>query len=141
MLPATRRWFMRHPARWVLGLVLGLTLGGAQLVAACHEISHTLVHERADAGTLAVTGDPVVTAATALAPVDGKSPPAAVNGHECPICLIAAALGGVATAPHGPVLPAADGLAAAPLAVERSFVPRFAPAYASRAPPVAPAAA
>jgi len=131
MLPALRRWFTRHPARWVLGVMLGLALSGAQLAAVCHEISHGLVNERADAGF----------GATALASADGKVQPAAASGHGCPICLIAAALGGVATAPHGPLLPAADGLASAPHAVAHAFVPRFAPAYASRAPPLASPAA
>jgi hypothetical protein len=131
MLPALRRWFTRHPAHWVLGVMLSLTLGGAQLVAACHEISHAFVQDRADAGT----------GLAAFAPVGGKAQPAAVSGHECPICLLAAALGGAATAPQGPMLPAADGLASAPHAVAISFVPRFAPAYASRAPPFASPAA
>jgi len=131
MLPALRRWFTRHPARWVLGVMLGMALSGAQLVAVCHEISHGLVNEQADAGF----------GATALATPDGKAQPAAVGSHGCPICLLAAALGGVATAPDGPMLPAADGLALAPHAVAIAFVPRFAAAYASRAPPLASPAA
>ena len=116
---------MQHPARWVLGVMLSLALGGAQLVAACHEISHAFASDFADAGAAAKT----------LASAGSKAPSATVGAHQCSICLLAAALGGVGTAPHGPQLPAADDLASAPLAVARAFVPRFAPAYASRAPP------
>ena len=129
MLPALRRWFLRHPARWVLGLALGVALSGAQLVATCHEISHLL----AQGGVAGVA---------TLAPAGAKTSPATgIGGHECPLCLVAAALGGLATAPHGLLLPVAHGLAAAPRAVACVFVPRFAPAYASRDPPLASPAA
>jgi hypothetical protein len=126
MLLALRRWLPRHPARWVLCVALGLTLGSAQIVAACHEISHGLVHHE---GTVSGTAD---------LGWDGskRTHPASVAGeHDCPLCLLAAALGGVATAPQGPTLPAADGLATAPHAVAHAFSPRLACAYASRAPP------
>jgi hypothetical protein len=129
MLPALRRWFTRHPARWVLGLALGLCLTGAQLVATCHELSHLLAQPGSDTAIALVTDD-------------GRPAPATATGsHECPICLLAAALGGVATAPAGPALAGADDPALGPHAVARSFVPRFAPAYASRAPPRASPAA
>ena len=130
MLPALRRWFTRHPARWVLGVALGLCLTGAQLVATCHELSHLLAPPGSDlaVATLATDGDKA-------------GPATAAGSHECPLCLLAAALGGVATAPAGPALAGADDPALGPHAVARSFVPRFAPAYASRAPPRASPAA
>jgi hypothetical protein len=130
MLPALRRWFTRHPARWVLGLALGLALSGAQVVAACHEWSHLLARAGTD------TGVPLLASAG-----DQAQPAAATGGHECAICLIAAAFGGVATAPSGPVLATANDPATTTDAVARVFVPRFAPAYASRAPPLASSAA
>jgi hypothetical protein len=111
-LQALRRWIARHPVQWVLGLALGLslTLSGAQVAAAVHELSH-------------------VAAASQV------QDPHAVGGHDCPTCLIAAALGGAAPAATAIVLIAPEGTAATSFAVERSFTPRVALAYASRAPP------
>jgi hypothetical protein len=129
MMPALRRWFARHPARWVLAVTLGMSLSGAQVVAACHEISH--LFGRGGAG--------VVATAKASAPDDHGG--SAVGTHDCPLCLIAAALGGTATAPDGPALPAADDAATAPPATAHDFTPRFTRVYASRAPPRATPAA
>lgn len=121
-LHALRRWFARHPDAWVLGVALGLalTLGGAQLVAACHEISHVVADARAPGGQ------------------DAHDQHAS-SAHDCPTCMLAAALGGAATAAPSLSLPVPDGTIAAPLSVERAFTPRFARAYASRAPPPATA--
>ena len=131
MMPAFRRLLARHPARWVLALMLGVTLSGAQLVAACHEISHLFGQGGPGLG--------IVAMANAGAADDHTG--SATATHDCPICLIAAALGGTATAPHGPILPVADDAAAAPLAAAHAFTPRFTRIYASRAPPrVSPAA-
>ena len=118
-LHALRRWIARHPAGWVLGLALGLgaTLGGAQLVAACHEITHVL----ADAGAEAQ---------------DAPSHHEHANGsHDCPTCLLAAALGAAATAPPTLSMPTPDITVSALAAVEHDFTPRFTRPYASRAPP------
>ena len=116
-LQALRRWIVRHPGRWVLGVALGLglalTLGGAQIVVAAHEIAH------ASAGG------------------QGKDLHA-VAGHDCPTCLAAAALGGAAPAPSTVVLVAPHIQVSAALAVERHFTPRATLPYASRAPPVSP---
>jgi hypothetical protein len=130
MLPALRRWFTRHPARWVLGVALGLCLTGGQLVAACHELSHLFAQPGSDLVVAMLASDG-----------DKSAPSSAAASHDCPLCLLAAALGGIATAPAGPALAAADDPALASPAVARRFVPRFAPAYASRAPPLASLAA
>jgi hypothetical protein len=123
MMLAYRRWLARHPARWVLGVMLAMTLGSAQLVAACHEISHLFAPGSAS---------PAATAQADRA--DGHAGPASAT-HDCPLCLMAAALGGTATAPDGPALPAAEDAAAVPHAAGHDFSPRFTRAYASRAPP------
>jgi len=114
-LQALRRWIARHPVQWVLGVALGLslTLAGAQLAAAAHEISH-------------------VAAAAQARDLQASA------GHECPTCLAAAALGGAAPAPAAIVLVAPQARSTAALAVVRRFTPRVTLAYASRAPPVAP---
>ena len=116
---ALSRWFARHPACWVLGVALGLalTLSGAQTIAACHEISHVLAGEMS-------TGQ------------DGHDGHASAS-HDCPTCLLAAALGGAATAPPALSMPAPDAAIGAPPAIERDFAPRFTRPYASRAPPAA----
>jgi hypothetical protein len=113
-LHALRRWIARHPVQWVLGLALGLTLtlSGAQLAAAVHEISHVAA---------AAHGQDLHAAA-----------------HDCPTCLAAAALGGAAPAPAAIVLVAPQDQVETALAVDRPFTPRFTLPYASRAPPVSP---
>ena len=113
-LHALRRWFARHSASGVLGLALGLALilGGAQVAAACHEIAH-------------------VAAAS-----DTRDLHAGAS-HDCPTCLLAAAIGGAATAPTAAVFVAPDAALAAPGVAAREFTPRFEHAYASRAPPQA----
>lgn len=123
-LHALRRWIARHPARWVSGLALGLVLvlAGGQLAAACHEISHAAAALQAqDAGRT------------------GESH--AGNGHECPTCLLAAAIGGAATAPPTLATSVPDGDIAVPPSPSHAFTPRFTRAYASRAPPGAHAIA
>jgi hypothetical protein len=115
LLHALRRWLARHSAAGVLGLALGLTLvlGGAQLAAVCHEIAHA--QASGDTRDLHASG-----------------------GHECPTCLLAAAIGGAAPAPGAVVLHAPDATLAAPPALAREFRPRFLRVYASRAPPGVP---
>jgi len=105
--------------------MLGMTLSGAQLVAACHEISHTFGQANGGFG---------IAAASQAVPAGGHADSAAAT-HDCPICLLAAALGGTATAPDGPALPAAEDAAAAPHVAAHDFAPRFTRVYASRAPP------
>lgn len=109
-LQALRRWIARHPLSWVLGLALAL--GGAQFAASAHEYTHV---------------------ASAAASSHDDTHPGAT--HDCPTCLLAAALGGAAPAPAAIVLiaPRADAPAAA--LIERDFAPRVALPYASRAPP------
>ena len=109
---ALRRWIVRHPVQWVLGVALGLVLAlsGAQLAAAVHEISHVASAAHAD---------------------DLH----AANGHDCPTCLAAAALGGAAPASASVVPLASEAAVASPLDVERRFTPRTTLPYASRAPP------
>ena len=117
-LHALRRWLARHSASGVLGLALGLALilGGAQVAGACHEIAH-------------------VTASSDARDLHANS------SHDCPTCLLAAAIGGAATAPSAAVLVAPDATLAAPGVASREFTPRFERAYASRAPPRAPVTA
>ena len=107
-LQALRRWIARHPLSWVLGLALAL--GGAQVAAAAHATTHL---------ASATTQDDLHPTAQ----------------HDCPTCLLAAALGGAAPAPDAIVLVAP--LPDAPVATTavRRFSPRVTLAYASRAPP------
>ena len=111
-LHALRRWIARHPLSWVLGLALALC--GAQMAAAAHEYGHI---------------------ATAASSHDEAHPAAA---HDCPTCLLAAALGAAAPAPDAIVLVAPLAPAPALAPAERRFAPRVALAYASRAPPAPP---
>jgi hypothetical protein len=108
-LQALRRQIARHPLSWVLGLALVLT--GAQFAAAAHAYAH------------------VASAASA------HDDPHAKAEHECPTCLLAAALGGAAPAPTAGVLVAAQPDAPLEAAAERQFTPCVTLAYASRAPP------
>ena len=133
MLTSLRRWLHRHPARWVLGALLGLALSGAQLLAAGHEISHAFA--------FGGPGPAGASTGAANGPASPIGDPGVSRDHGCALCLLAAALGGVAAAPPGPVLPAVHGLAAAPRAAAHAFTPRLVRAYASRAPPAAPAIA
>ena len=130
MTSSLRRWFTRHPARWVLGVMLAMTLGGAQLVAACHQISHAFASDIADAGATTLSqGDRAGNNAT--------QPGALAGNHDCPTCLLCAAMSGAATAPQGPVLLVAADATPTPGAIAHDFVPRHARIYASRAPPTA----
>ena len=109
-LQALRRWIALHPLAWVLGLALAL--GGAQLAATAHEFTHI---------------------AAASTHVDQHA-----NGsHDCPTCLLAAALSGAAPAPTTVVLVAPQAVALAAARTERSFIARATLSYASRAPPSA----
>jgi len=108
-LQALRRWIARHPLPWVLGLALAL--GGAQLVAAAHETTHV--------ASAAAAHDDLHAGAT----------------HDCPTCLLAAALGGAAPAPGAIVLVAPLAAAPAVALPERDFAVRVTLPYASRAPP------
>jgi hypothetical protein len=111
-LQALRRWIARHPLSWVLGLALALC--GAQFAATAHAYTHV--------ATAAASHDDLHAAGT----------------HDCPTCLVAAALGGAAPAPTAVVLVAPGAMAAVSQLAERTFVPRVAPPYASRAPPAQP---
>ena len=113
-LHALRRRIARHPLAWVLGLALALV--GAQAAATAHEFSH-------------------VAAASARADLHANAQ------HDCPTCLLAAALGGAATA--SPAVALAAPRADAPVTVrsERAFTPRITHPYASRAPPAPPVSA
>ena len=70
-LQALRRWIARHPLSWVLGLALAL--GGAQFAATAHEYTH-------------------IASAAASSHDDLH----AAGSHDCPTCLLAAALGSIA---------------------------------------------
>jgi hypothetical protein len=108
-LQALRRWIARHPLSWVLGLALAL--GGAQFAAAAHEYTH------------------MASAASS------HDDPHAASSHDCPTCLLAAALGGAAPASTAIVLIAPLATASVAPPAEHRFSPRFTLAYASRAPP------
>lgn len=112
-LQALRRWIARHPLSWVLGLALAL--GGAQFAASAHAYTH-------------------VSGAAAAAHDDLH----ASGSHECPSCLLAAALGGAAPAAGAIVLIAPLAAAPAIALPERDFAPRVVLPYASRAPPASP---
>jgi hypothetical protein len=108
-LQALRRWIARHPLPWVLGLALALA--GGQFAATAHAYTHV-------AGAAAAHDDPHATAQ-----------------HDCPTCLLAAALGGAAPAPTAIILVAPLPGAPVAAATVRRFTPRTTLAYASRAPP------
>ena len=108
-LQALRRWIARHPLSWVLGLALALA--GAQFSATAHAYTHV--------------------ASAASAPDDRH----VSAQHDCPTCLLAAALGGAAPAPTAAVLVAPLPEAPIAAAAVRRFSPRATLAYASRAPP------
>ncbi len=110
-LQALRRWIARHPLSWVLGLAL--VLGGAQFAATAHAYTHV---------------------ASAAASHDDLH---ANAGHDCPTCLLAAALGGAAPAPTATVLVAPRAETPTVVLAESSFAPRVTLPYASRAPPAA----
>ena len=114
-LQALRRRIARHPLSWVLGLALAL--GGAQFAATAHAYTH------------------VASAASAASAHDD---PHATAGHDCPTCLLAAALGGAAPAPLAIIQVAPQATAVAVAAAECLFTPRVALPYASRAPPAQP---
>ena len=111
-LQALRRWIARRPLSWVLGLALAL--GGAQFAATAHAYTH------------------VASAASA------HDDTHATAGHDCPTCLLAAALGGAAPGPTAIVLIAPSAVAPAAQPVTHAFAPRVALHYASRAPPARP---
>jgi hypothetical protein len=108
-LHAFRRWITRHPLSWVLGLALALC--GAQAAATAHAYTHV---------------------ASAASSHDDAHPAAS---HDCPTCLLAAALGGAAPAPGVIVLIAALTATSALALADTRFTPRVALPYASRAPP------
>jgi hypothetical protein len=111
LLHALRRWLARRSASGALGLALGLALvlGGAQLARVCHEIAHPHTEAASDLHS--------------------------AGGHDCPTCLLAAAIGGAATAPPALALHAPEAALATPRAAPCDFTPRFERVYASRAPP------
>lgn len=111
-LQALRRWIARHPFTWVLGLALAL--GGAQFAATAHEYTHL------------------------VAPASSHDDLHATSSHDCPTCLLAAALGGAAPASTAIVLIAPLATAAVAVPAEHRFTPRATLAYASRAPPAQP---
>jgi hypothetical protein len=111
-LQALRRWIARHPVTWVLGLALAL--GGAQVAATAHEYTH------------------VATAASANDDLHSN------RTHGCPTCLLAAALGCAAPAPGAIALIVPMATIPTTQPAERTFTPRVALPYASRAPPASP---
>jgi len=113
-LQALRRWIARHPLSWVLGLAL--VLGGAQVTASVHAVTHL-------AGAAAASSHDDLHASAE---------------HDCPTCLLAAALGGAAPAPTAVLLIAPLASAPAFALPERDFAARVVLAYASRAPPAQP---
>lgn len=140
---ALRRWLARHSGPGVLGLALGLAalLSGAQLVAACHEISHVAAAARevgvANASTsTSTTASPSASDSSASMTSDAGDAHVG-DGHDCPTCLLAAALGGAATAPPTPALHVAQDADATPPATATDFAPRTLRRYASRGPPAA----
>jgi hypothetical protein len=110
-LHALRRWISRHPFAWVLGLALAM--GGAQVAAAAHEYAH----------------------AAEVVADSGRADLHVPSAHDCPLCLLAAALGGAAPAPAAAVPIAPQAAPAALAHAERAHTQRVALAYASRAPP------
>ena len=122
-----RRWFNRPRARWALAALLSLTLVAAQALAARHELSH--LFDGAAVGELS---------AAATGSVDATGHPASVQAsHECPLCLLAAALGGAALGPQGLTFSGVEFSSPEPRTPERAWVPAPLRAYASRAPPLA----
>ena len=111
-LQALRRWITRHPLSWVLGLTLAL--GGAQFAATAHAYTH------------------VASAATAHDELH------ATAGHDCPTCLLAAALGGAAPAPAAAVLVAPSAAETVVARLAHGLSARVTLPYASRAPPASP---
>ena len=109
-LQALRRWIARHPLSWVLGLALAV--GGAQVTASAHAVTH-------------------------LASATSHDDLHASAEHDCPTCLLAAALGGAAPAPTAIVLIAPLAPETAPALPAREFAVRVVVPYASRAPPAA----
>ena len=107
-LQALRRWIARHPLSWVLGLALALA--GAQVAAAAHAATH-------------------VASSTSHGDLHASAQ------HDCPACLLAAALGGAAPAPAASVRLAPLLDAPVGTTVVRRFTPRTTLPYASRAPP------
>lgn len=114
-LQALRRWIARHPLSWVLGLALAI--GGAQFAATAHAYTHV--------ASAAASHDDLHAGAE----------------HNCPTCLLAAALGGAAPAPAAIVLVAPQDCGPAVALPEHDFAPRVVLPYASRAPPTLPAVA
>ena len=114
-LQALRRWIARHPLAWVLGLALAL--GGAQLAATAHELSH------------------VASAASAHEGSHGEGDLHANAAHACATCLLVAALGGAAPAPAAIVLIAPPSVLPVVAQAEHSFAASVTLPYASRAPP------
>ena len=108
-LQALRRWIARHPLSWVLGLAL--VLGGAQGAAAAHEFTHV--------ASAAAAHDDAHVSAT----------------HDCPICLLAAALGGAAPTPAAGLPVASQATATVADLPQLGHVARVMRAYAPRAPP------
>jgi hypothetical protein len=125
------RWFVRSGTRWVLVAWMSLALVGAQTLAARHELSHLFA---GSAGSVGSVGSERVAEA-AVAP-DGAGHPASLPAsHECPLCLLAAALGGTAAGPHGLTFCAAASVMPGPCVPGHVWTPRFLRGYASRAPP------
>ena len=110
-LQALRRWIARHPLSWVLGLALAL--GGGQVAASAHAVAHL--------ASAAASHDDLHASAE----------------HDCPTCLLAAALGGAAPAPAAIVLIAPLPPESAPALRAHGFAVRVVVPYASRAPPAA----
>lgn len=120
-----RRWLHRPPDRRVMAGLLALVLVAAQALAMRHELSHLL-------GDLPARS---VVAGASAAP-RAPDPGGMSAGHECALCLVAAAaLGGVAPAPPQFTVAGAGPSVVAPCGSSPSLAARPLRAYASRAPP------
>ena len=108
-LQALRRRIAGHPLSWVLGLALALA--GAQFAATAHAYGHV--------ASAAASHDDLHASAE----------------HDCPRCLLAAALGGAAPAPTAIVLAAPLAAPSARPLPAHQFTARVVLPYASRAPP------
>jgi hypothetical protein len=137
------RWFTRPGPRWVLAALVSLALVSAQVLAARHELSHLFGGAAASEWVAdaesppAGNGRPEGGRPESGHPEKNGHPGSVQAGHECPLCLLAAALGGTAAGPQGLIFSAAEATAPGPLAAAHTWVPRFTRAYASRAPPLA----
>ncbi|HEX4508779.1 MAG TPA: hypothetical protein VH328_01815 [Burkholderiaceae bacterium] len=154
MPPLAHRWFLSLRFRWMLGLLLSVALVGAQTLAARHELSHLLdatpagaspslatrleTSNRVVAGVLGVPVAPVAPVAHAPGAEEDGHPAAPLSAnHDCPLCLMAAALAGTTVAPQGFAFAATEAPLVRAAAPGATWEARTLLVYASRAPPLA----